>query len=190
MTSDGSQIREHIGRKLKELRQQQQLSLRALAARVDFSASFLSQVELGQVSPSIGSLDRIAQALGVYLSDLLSQSNTPNGPWLRHRKQASLHSDWSRATVESLLPAQARGKTGIVLVRIEPGGQSGKWSSLSPSDEELAFCLRGKAKVTITDKQYHLHEGDSIFYKANEISRWENPGRGRLEILFVALRSS
>jgi transcriptional regulator with XRE-family HTH domain len=162
--SEGSLLRERVGLKLKAARGQQQFSLRGLAARVGFSASFLSQVELGQVSPSLGSLDRIAQALGMHLSDLLSEPATANGPVLHRRRQASLHSEWSRATVESLLPADVPSKIGVVLVGIEPGGQSGKWSSLYPAGKELAFCVRGKATVTIADERYHLGEGDSIFY--------------------------
>jgi transcriptional regulator with XRE-family HTH domain len=187
-SSEGSLLRERVGLKLKAARRQQQFSLRALAALVGFSASFLSQVELGQVSPSLGSLDRIAQALGMHLSDLLSEPATANGPVLHHRRHASLHSEWSRATVESLLPADVPSKIGVVLVGLEPGGQSGKWSSLSAA-KELAFCVRGKATVTIADQQYHLGEGDSIFYDTVQTSRWENASKRRAEILLISLRS-
>lgn len=187
--ADGSPLRREIGHKLKVARRQQQLSLRALAAKVDFSASFLSQVELGQVSPSIGSLDRIAQALGMHLSDLLSQPISLNGPVLRHGRQASLHSEWSHATIESLLPADVRTKIGVLLMRIEPGGQSGKLSSTSPADKELAFCVRGRTTVTIAEKRYNLCEGDSIFYEAEPIARWQNFGKKIAEVLLISLRS-
>lgn len=188
-SSEGSLLRERVGLKLKAARRQQQLSLRALAARVGFSASFLSQVELGQVSPSLGSLDRIAQTLGMHLSDLLSEPVTANGPVLHHKRQASLHSEWSHATIESLLPADVQSKIGVVLVGLEPGGQSGRWSSLSHAGKELAFCVRGKATVTIADDQYHLGEGDSIFYDTLQTSRWKNASKRRTEILLISLRS-
>jgi transcriptional regulator with XRE-family HTH domain len=188
-SSEGSLLRERVGLKLRAARRQQQFSLRALAARVGFSASFLSQVELGQVSPSLGSLDRIAQALGMHLSDLLSEPATANGPVLHHKRQASLHSEWSHATIESLLPADVQSKIGVVLIGLEPGGQSGRWSSLSLAGKELAFCVRGKAMLTIADERYHLGEGDSIFYDTIQTSRWENVGKRRTEILLISLRS-
>jgi transcriptional regulator with XRE-family HTH domain len=188
-SSEGSLLRERVGLKLRAARRQQQFSLRALAARVGFSASFLSQVELGQVSPSLGSLDRIAQALGMHLSDLLSEPATANGPVLHHKRQASLHSEWSHATIESLLPADVQSKIGVVLIGLEPGGQSGRWSSLSLAGKELAFCVRGKATLTIADERYHLGEGDSIFYDTIQTSRWENVGKRRTEILLISLRS-
>ena len=188
-SSEGSLLQERVGLKLRAARRQQQFSLRALAARVGFSASFLSQVELGQVSPSLGSLDRIAQALGMHLSDLLSEPATANGPVLHHKRQASLHSEWSHATIESLLPADVQSKIGVVLIGLEPGGQSGRWSSLSLAGKELAFCVRGKAMLTIADERYHLGEGDSIFYDTIQTSRWENVGKRRTEILLISLRS-
>jgi transcriptional regulator with XRE-family HTH domain len=185
---EGSALRTKIGNKLKAARGQQDLSLRALGTRIGFSASFLSQVELGQVSPSLGSLDRIAQALGLHLSDLLSDPTTTPGPVLNHRTHPALHSEWSKATVESLLPANVGDKIGVVLMGFEPGGQSGKWTSLASGGKELAFCVRGKAAITIADEQYHLGEGDSIFYDAAQTSRWENAGRRRAEILLISLR--
>ena len=125
----------------------------------------------------------------MHLSDLLSEPATANGPVLHHRRQVSLHSEWLRATVESLLPADVPNKIGVVLVGLEPGGQSGKWSSLSPAGKELAFCVRGKATVTIADERYHLGEGDSIFYDTVQTSRWENASKRRTEILLISLRS-
>ncbi|MBA3259711.1 MAG: helix-turn-helix transcriptional regulator [Gemmatimonadales bacterium] len=41
----------NLGESMRRLREEQQLSLRALAERTGFSASFLSQVENGQASP-------------------------------------------------------------------------------------------------------------------------------------------
>ncbi len=51
------------------------MSLRALADRVDFSASFLSQIENGQCSPSISSMEKIANALGVTLGQFFLSAN-------------------------------------------------------------------------------------------------------------------
>jgi transcriptional regulator with XRE-family HTH domain len=58
-------IGQTLGTSLRYLREQHGMSLRALAERVDFSASFLSQIENGQCSPSISSMEKIANALGV-----------------------------------------------------------------------------------------------------------------------------
>jgi transcriptional regulator with XRE-family HTH domain len=54
-----------VGEQVRLLRTQRGMSLRSLAAQTDFSPSFISQLENGQVSPSISSMERIAAALGV-----------------------------------------------------------------------------------------------------------------------------
>ncbi|MEW5719924.1 MAG: helix-turn-helix transcriptional regulator, partial [Chloroflexota bacterium] len=54
-----------MGNRVKERRTEIGLSLRELADKADLTASFISQVERNQTKPSIDSLRRIAEALGV-----------------------------------------------------------------------------------------------------------------------------
>lgn len=54
-----------IGKKLRAARQERDLSLRELAAKVEVSASMISQIETGKANPSVRSLHSIADALGV-----------------------------------------------------------------------------------------------------------------------------
>jgi transcriptional regulator with XRE-family HTH domain len=146
-------------------------------------------VELGQVSPSLGSLDRIAQALGMHLSDLLSEPATANGPVLHRRRQASLHSEWSRATVESLLSGRCAEQNRSCASGHRTWRAKWKVVVALPCCKELAFCVRGNATVTIADERYHLGEGDSIFYDTVQTSRWENASKRRTEIQLISLRS-
>lgn len=60
-----------IGQKLKQRRGELNLSLRALGAKSGLSAMFLSQIERGKSNPSLKSLQRIANALGVTLNYFL-----------------------------------------------------------------------------------------------------------------------
>ncbi len=185
----GRSVSVEIGPRLKAIRKERGLSLRALGERSDFSASFLSQVELGQASPSLASLERIAQALGVTLAELLSAPPAAQGPLLRRRAQDGLHSEWSRATVQSLLPAGADARTAVVLVSLEPSGRSGK-AHRAQQGQALAFCVKGKVVFTLDEVAYELGAGDSIYYDATQANHWSNPGDRRAEILFVTLRGT
>jgi transcriptional regulator with XRE-family HTH domain len=60
-----------IGQQLRDARLAIGLSLREMARRVDVSASFMSQLELGKTMPSVGTLYSIASELGVSLDDLM-----------------------------------------------------------------------------------------------------------------------
>ena len=60
-----------VGRQLRAARLALGMSVREMARRVDVSASFISQLELGKTMPSVGTLYSIASELGVSLDDLM-----------------------------------------------------------------------------------------------------------------------
>lgn len=61
-----------IGRRIRQLRHREKVTLRWLALRVNLTAAQISQVELGKNAASVWALARIARALGVGLDELLS----------------------------------------------------------------------------------------------------------------------
>ncbi|MDP3951934.1 helix-turn-helix domain-containing protein [Microbacterium sp.] len=70
-----SRAAQAIGRRIKELRTQQQLSLSELAERAGVSKSYLSTVESGTGRrPGVAVLHKVAVALGVTLADLLERT--------------------------------------------------------------------------------------------------------------------
>jgi mannose-6-phosphate isomerase-like protein (cupin superfamily)/DNA-binding XRE family transcriptional regulator len=66
-----------IGQQLRRARLAAGISLREMARRVDVSASFISQVELGRTMPSVGTLYSIASELGVSLDGLMPTAQPP-----------------------------------------------------------------------------------------------------------------
>ena len=177
-----------IGPRLRAIRRARGLTLRALAKQTEFSASFLSQAELGQVSPSLGSLERIATALGTSLAGLLSPARTRQGPLIQRRGAPRLRSEWSRATVQSLLPADTDGHVELIRITLERTGRTGK--HLRPdASHQLAFCVRGRIAVEVGPTTYELDEGDSILVDAGETVVCRNGGRAVAELLLLTLRS-
>ncbi len=78
---------QQVGDHLRDVRTRQGFSVRALAARAGCSPSFISQVEHGQASPSISSLERLVQALGMTLGDFF-RANTPPAVVRSHERAA------------------------------------------------------------------------------------------------------
>jgi transcriptional regulator with XRE-family HTH domain len=66
-----------IGRRVKALRQQRQLSLEALAKKSGVSVSMLSTVERGQKVPSILVMSQIATALDTSIGRLVDEEGVP-----------------------------------------------------------------------------------------------------------------
>jgi XRE family transcriptional regulator, regulator of sulfur utilization len=177
-----------IGPTLKRARQQQKLSLRALGEKTGFSASFLSQVELGQASPSLASLEKIAGALGMTLGQLLTEPTAAQGPVFRRRSGEGLRSEWSKASLQSLLPTGADESVSVLLIGLEPGGRSGETPAVA-GGRQLVFCVRGRPTLTLAGQVYELREGDSIFLDTAAPLMWENRGKRSAEILLIHLRS-
>ena len=73
-----------IGVNIKKLREEQGLTLRALAKKIEISASFLSQVESGKASPSLSTLKSISDALATTIGNLIGESqkleDNPHSP--------------------------------------------------------------------------------------------------------------
>lgn len=60
-----------FGKVLRDLRQQRKLSQEKLAFDADLNRQFVSLLELGERSPSLGTLYKLANGLGLSGSDLL-----------------------------------------------------------------------------------------------------------------------
>lgn len=65
------------GDRIRELREEKDLSVRELAKRLRISAPFLSDVELGRRHPSGEVLQRIADSLGTTVEDLRRHDARP-----------------------------------------------------------------------------------------------------------------
>lgn len=184
-SEDAPRVR--IGMRLKSERQGRGLSLRTLAERTGFSASFLSQLELDQTSPSLASLAKLAQTLGVSLSYLLSDvGGGSEVVVVRAKEHGQLRSDWSNATICSLLPRNADERFSVVLVTLEAGGTTGD-PGTGLLGREFAFCLRGSPLLHLGETSRKLGPGDSVFYDSALGPRWSAP-RGRSQFLLITLR--
>ena len=67
----------NLGQRIRELREEKDISLRELAKKLEISAAFLSDVELGRRYPSKKVLHQIADKLGVKAVELESHDTRP-----------------------------------------------------------------------------------------------------------------
>jgi transcriptional regulator with XRE-family HTH domain len=177
-----------IGEVLKQHRERQGLSLRTLGARAGFSASFLSQVETGQVSPSIASLGRIASELGLTLAGLFAASDAPTAVVVRADERQGFTSTWSRARVESLMPAGGDPRSlESMAVTLAPGGMSGK-HLVTHATDQFVYVLSGAVTLFLDNEHIDLREGDAAFIRKRSPHRWENRFRSKTQILIVSSR--
>ncbi len=78
-----------LGERIRELREERDLSVRELAKRLRLSAAFLSDVELGRRHPSDDVLGQIARTLGTTVGDLREHDTRPPVQELRRLAAAN-----------------------------------------------------------------------------------------------------
>lgn len=63
-------IEEKVGQKIKQIRNEKGLSQEKLALKAEIDRTYLAGVEQGKRNPSIKSLEKIVEALGISFKDL------------------------------------------------------------------------------------------------------------------------
>lgn len=173
---------------MRRLREARGLTLRAVAERAGFSASFLSQVENEQASPSISSMERIAAALGVTLGEFFQTAERESpAQVVRASARHTLYSEWSKARLESLASGALNRKLQPVLVTLKAGGSSGKRPHPAPF-EEFGLVLTGSVVLTTDNHEQVLSEGDAVTIQGGALRRWHNPTTEATQIVIVATR--
>jgi transcriptional regulator with XRE-family HTH domain len=182
-------IEDGLGRRLRVLREERQLSLRELARRLGISASAISQFETGKSRLSVSTLYAIVTELGISLDELFSgigagqpaagtgsgetarepsaaRTDEP-GPNGRHvqraatRKAIELETDvrWERLT------PNADPEADFLYVVYDVGGSSCQGDRfIRHSGREYGLVLSGTLEVTVGFDKYELGPGDSICF--------------------------
>ena len=168
-----------VGEHVRHLRVQAGVSVRTLAKQSGFSPSFISQVENGQVSPSISSMEKIAAAVGVSLGDFFGAvTGGEGGLIVRVADRPGLSSGWSNAEIEALNAPGSLARLEAMLITLRKGGRSGK-HPYAHSREEFAFVMQGEVVLTLGPDDHRLRRGDAATILPGELRLWRNEAHAR-----------
>ncbi len=169
-----------VGERIRQRRKELGYSLRALGARTNLTASFLSQVENSQCFPSLSSLQRIAIALEVPMFAFLDGAQPPS-PVIRAHERPRLDTCDAEICYE-LLTRNLGGQMVAVQIRIQPGGQRIAERLSKPTDEVM-YVLCGQLSITIEDEIYVLNPGDSIGYQGRSLREFAAAGDEEVRVI-------
>ena len=179
--------RVNVGERIRQLRLDSGMSVRTLATKSGFSPSLISQVEHGQVMPSIGSLERIAMALGVSLSTFFAELDPSATRLVRASTRPQLTSTWSPVSIEALGSLDGSGTLEPIMLIMAPGGRSGIFPA-TPGGEKFALLIEGEVMLTLGDQVHVLRTGDAITFVPAIPHQWENSGAGPAHVVIVTRR--
>ena len=189
-----------LGERLRQARTDAKMSLREMARRVGVSASFISQVELGRATPSIGTLYAIVSELGLSLDSMMAGAGT----------ELPVSDPVPVADFEDVPPLQAAVRRGEGLPGFQAAGERPeikvggvRWERLTSQDDPLTEFLRvtytagsescspdnlmrhsgweylhvlsGKLDVQVAFNAQTLEPGDSLNFDSTSPHRLSNP---------------
>jgi len=173
-----------LGAKLRDLRRSRGLTIKDVAGASELTESFISQVERDSANPSVASVFRIAEALGVQIGDLFNSVGKPHGRVVRRSKQSRLSFPGSAST-DALLSPNLHGKLQVTWAEMSPGGSSGDEAYSHPGDEECIVVTKGTLEVWVGDERYVLKAGDAITFESRMAHKWRNVGRGSMTAVWI-----
>jgi len=171
-----------VGKRIREIRAQRGLSLRALAELSKLSTNAISLIERGDNSPTVSSLHNLASALAVPITAFFEQQ--PGGQVIHLKKKHRPTSETAGVKMESLGGGLPNQQLEPFLMTIAPGGSSTS-SQITHSGEELVYVLTGTLICRINEQEYPLEEGDSLLFLASQPHIYKNKTRKAAQILIV-----
>jgi transcriptional regulator with XRE-family HTH domain len=177
---------EQIGARLHELRRQRQLTLQMLAERSGVSRAMLSKIERGEKMPTVVLALRIAQALGLTMSQLLGVVEQ-RAVVLLPKRQQLIYRDPESGVERQLLSPPFEGQHLEFLRYILPqGAVIGEVPAHPRGVEKYVLVEQGQLCVSVAGQEYQLDAGDMLYFEADIPHRYENKGSGRCSYYLVA----
>ena len=163
-----------VAMRLRELREARGISMRALASQSRLSANALSMIERGRTSPSVSTLYKLADALGVSITAFFGPENEKKQIiFLKNDERSRM--PFTRGVFEALGGEQFAGRVEPFVLTLESGAASGP-HEIAHTGHEFIFCLRGKLEYFVEREVFTLEAGGSLLFASKLRHRWRNPG--------------
>lgn len=172
-----------VGSRLRQLRQERDMSMRALARASGLSTNALSMIERSLTSPSVSTLYKLADALQVPITAFF-RLEPPKQPIVYRKLKERKAFRISTGIWQGLGGDSYTGHLEPLLVTIDGGGSSGD-SGMIHTGHEFVLCMSGKLEYEIDGQKFLLEPGDSLIFFAQLRHRWVNPGDEAAAILMV-----
>lgn len=166
---------------LKLLRMQAGLTLEELAQAADLTRSYVSKLERGLSTPSVGAGLKIAKALGVQVEELFTESKESD-PVVIHRAPSS-HEGSRRPPriVSGTLPGHR-----MVAFVLTPTDEPVRNHPMSHhKGEEILYVLKGSISLRLARRTETLHAGDSAHFNSVIPHKITSIGKQPASVLLV-----
>lgn len=162
----------NVGERLRAIRSGLGLSIRALAEMSGLNVNTLSLIENGRTSPSVGTLQQLAQSLQIPVTEFFETDHGDKR--IVHQKNGQRpRAAFTHGTMEDLGAGMPRFGAEPLIVTLQPNADSGK-TPIVHTGREFVYCLEGHVAYTVDTETYLLEPGDSLLFEAYLPHHWKN----------------
>lgn len=172
-----------LGEKLRQLRNERNISQRDLARLAELSPNSISLIERNETSPSVATLQSLATALNIHMSYFFEEETPTSALHIEPGLRPKITSEG--VTIEGVgktLPSQ---ELEPFLIMLEPKAGSGGERQVVHTGHEFVYCLQGKVEYVIDGKVYLVKAGDMLIFEATLPHLWRNPFDNEAKFVLV-----
>ena len=178
-----------LGVRIKALRLERELQQRQLAEKADLVPSMVSQIESGRLTPSLNTLRKIADALGVPIGTLFDGQAAGRIQVSRRKEYPMVSFDGSTEQWSVLGAGLFEGKIRAVVSTLGPRSKGIATDKvvIKPGQMKLCYVLDGRVALQYNGERHTLEAGDSALLDGGTPHGWENLGGKKARVLWVIL---
>lgn len=175
-----------VGENLRQLRRQQGLSLEQLAAVSGVSRAMLGQIETGKSAPTINLLGRIAEALGVSVSGLISSPSVKGTTVIPHDRATIVASSEGGFISRALFPWGEAPNVEVYEVTVAPHFIEA-FRPCPPVSKKTVVIIAGQLEITVGhDAPVRLARGDAALFNGDTAHSFFNPADEDAKALLIS----
>ena len=172
-----------IGHRIRQLRYKNDLTLEELASRTELTKGFLSQLENNLTSPSLQTLEDIAEALGTTLSRFFAVENDEQ---IVFTSDDEFVDEQETQTIHWIVPNAQKNEMEPIILELNAHASS---KVIEPHDgEEIGYVLNGKIYVHVdgSNKGILVKKGETFYLHGTRAHHLENKSEKKAVVLWIS----
>lgn len=164
-SSNSNEVIEYqIARRVRRLRAARELTLKDLSDLTGLSKGLLSKIENCNVSPPIGTLSKLATALGVPIGEFFEEDDSEPGiVFFPKSKRQIVRGRRSSLNYEYELLVTGRKRREMQPMVVSINGRTYRFGLQEHPGEQFILMLEGEMEYIVGDKSYTVKPGDCLY---------------------------
>lgn len=163
-----------VGANLKRLREERGWNLDVLAGMTGVGRQTLGQIELGRTVPSLGTLWKIANAMGLPFSSLLARPTDATTRIFRRSTAKKIEDADGRFSSRALFSPDDKGSFEFYELFLAARAREDA-EAHAPGTRENLLVTQGRLVLELGAESFELSKGDAIAFTADVKHAYVNP---------------